>query len=288
MTILLKKNIKSKSAYNFRQDLSSDNYYMYLGKNTAWDNESSPPDILDNDDESIDISSDMYAIKKVTSTNACLVVPRYDWISGETYDQYSNTDSDLFSKRFYVLTPDMNVYKCISNNSTSSTVMPTGQSTSNIQTGDGYIWKFMYNLSSSVRSSFLTTNYLPVPTSTQKTSQHILVETNASYSTGTPPGGHGRNAYLELGASRIMIAQTFTGDESGTIDASSTYRRLGLLVNPELISTGETATGSVYSVNDSNSDIEANTARILYAENRVAVQRNTDQSENIKLILNFE
>jgi len=50
----------------------------------------------------------------------------------------------------YVMTSARNVYKCLSNNNSAlSTVEPTGDYTSsngNIATSDGYIWKYMYNI----------------------------------------------------------------------------------------------------------------------------------------------
>lgn len=288
MSILLKTHLQSNHAYSIKENLSNENFYMFLGKTTAWSNESSPDVPADTDSEAFTAASEIFAMKKLTSTNACLVVPRYDWVSGTVYDQYSSTDADLYTKQFYVINSNMNVYKCLNNNSgAQSVVMPTGQSVNNIQTGDGYIWKFLYNVSSSLQSSFLTDDYLPVPTNEQKSSLQLLVESNASYSSGSPLGGHGSNAYIELGSSKLMISGTFAGTESGIIDATSSYRKIGIIKNPKLVSTGAVATGSIYSVNDTNSDIDTTTGSILYMEHRIAIQRNVDQAENIKIVLQF-
>jgi hypothetical protein len=50
----------------------------------------------------------------------------------------------------YVITSARNVYKCVSNNaSANSTVEPSGDYTTsngNISTGDGFVWKYMYNV----------------------------------------------------------------------------------------------------------------------------------------------
>lgn len=289
MTSLIKKALHSNTSYSIKQGLSDESFFLFIGRTTPWINEASPPSLQDTDSETIDILNEIYAIKRISSSNGCLVIPRYNWTTGTVYAQYSNTDDALYDKEFYVLTTDMNVYKCILNNAGAvSTVMPAGQSIYNTQTADGYTWKFMYNLSSSVVSSFLTNAYLPVPTDNQKTSNQISVETAAAYSSGSPSGGHGSNAYIELGCSRVMVSQTLSGTEGDVIDASSTYRRTGLIKNPQLISTGATATGSVYSVGDSNSDIDITSSTIMYVENRSPIQRNIDQSENIKFIINFD
>jgi hypothetical protein len=68
----------------------------------------------------------------------------------------------------YVITSARNVYKCVSNNaSANSTVEPSGDYTTsngNISTGDGFVWKYMYNVKPS--NKFLTTAWIPAPTST--------------------------------------------------------------------------------------------------------------------------
>lgn len=77
---------------------------------------------------------------------------------------YSGAHS-LEESRFYVITSDFNVYKCIYNAENSpSTVEPTGTGTNIITTADGYKWKFMYNIPVSLRNKFLSDQWLPVTT----------------------------------------------------------------------------------------------------------------------------
>ena len=69
----------------------------------------------------------------------------------------------LEDAKFYVLTDDFNVYKCIDNNNNSaSTSKPSGTQTSPILMPDGYIWKYMYNIPIGLRNKFLTTEHMPV------------------------------------------------------------------------------------------------------------------------------
>ena len=66
---------------------------------------------------------------------------------------------------FYVLSSDNNVYKVIDNNGNSaSTVEPTGTSTSILTTGDSYKWKYMYTLTASEQTNFLSTDFMHVST----------------------------------------------------------------------------------------------------------------------------
>ena len=68
------------------------------------------------------------------------------------------------------MTTNRNVYICLSNNSSAnSTVEPSGKNLSangNIQTADGYLWKYLYNIKPT--NKFLSNTWIPVPTSTAK------------------------------------------------------------------------------------------------------------------------
>ncbi|MDD4242735.1 MAG: hypothetical protein PHG08_00345 [Bacilli bacterium] len=75
---------------------------------------------------------------------------------------YSGATS-LKDCKFYVLTTDYNVYKCLYNNLDSpSTIMPNITTHNVFTTSDGYIWKFMYRIPLGLRRKFLTSTYMPV------------------------------------------------------------------------------------------------------------------------------
>ena len=78
---------------------------------------------------------------------------------------YSGATS-LETAKFYVLTSEFNVYKCIWNgNNAPSTVMPTTTPIDSlITTADGYKWKFMYTIPVSLRNRFLSAEWIPVVT----------------------------------------------------------------------------------------------------------------------------
>lgn len=77
---------------------------------------------------------------------------------------------------FYVMTEDFNVYKCIDNNNNApSLIKPLGTSISPIQTSDGYIWKYMYNVPINLRNKFLSDDQIPV----------VSALTNQFYSNGS-------------------------------------------------------------------------------------------------------
>lgn len=89
----------------------------------------------------------------VTSANAEAVI-----VKGSSTGAQKIEDA-----RFYVLTNDYKVYKCLDNNNGGkSTVKPVDISANAVQYEDGYIWKFMYAIPASLRNKFLTNLYMPV------------------------------------------------------------------------------------------------------------------------------
>lgn len=139
-------------------------YYVFAGRSNPWTNDSSPPSANDSVAQyQQTVYDDLLFGKLVQSTDVQFLVPRYNWTSNTVYSQYDPNDADLYSKQFFVVTDQYNVYKCIFNNyGANSTVKPSlTASSGNFKTADGYVWKFMYNIDSSSNTKFTTTSYVP-------------------------------------------------------------------------------------------------------------------------------
>ena len=163
-------------------------YYLFVGRPQAFSTgagggtDSAPPTPLDNVQDEMMYYRDMIAAKKVTSSDVSYVCPRHDWTTGTVYDYYradygatvnsatvttiaGGTDMFATTTKMYVRSSAGNVYKCMSNNSgAASTVEPSGTSTSEFTTGDDYVWKYMYSLTATETSNFLTTDFMAVHT----------------------------------------------------------------------------------------------------------------------------
>ena len=190
---------------------------------------------------------DLLAVKKVSDTDIAFVAPRRNWTTGTTYDIYrhdygeritgtttlqtSNSGvSNLFDANFYVLNSSRNVYKCLDNNNNgASTVEPTGTNSSSIiSTADGYKWKYMYSLSASQQSNFLSTDFMAVSTNTDVSSNAVdgainIVKiktagsggTNGTH-TGIPIRGDGSSGTVSVTiSSNAISAVTVTNVGSG-------------------------------------------------------------------------
>jgi len=115
------------------------------------------------------IYTDLVFGKKITNDNIAYMIPRNDWANNTVFDRYDQNDGDMYSKQFYVMTDNYEVYKVIDNNSGNpSTIKPSLTTTyGTFSTSDGYIWKYMYSLDSNANTHFTTPSYIPVTPNTQ-------------------------------------------------------------------------------------------------------------------------
>jgi hypothetical protein len=139
---------------------------LFIGRSLAFEDDNDPPTPV-NSTANIEFTPwrDMYALKRIQSTDVTHSIPRYNWTSGTFYEEYDDQNTSLLESQFYVLNSNFDVYKCLSNAGDSqSTTEPTGTSTNEFQTADGYIWKYMYTVSTARALKFLTNDYMPVQT----------------------------------------------------------------------------------------------------------------------------
>ena len=161
----------SGTAVSDSSGLLNTNMYLFIGKVTAWSDDTTPPTPTDAvANTHYENWRDMIAAKKITSSDVSHVIPRKNWTNNTNYFAYTHNTATLTSQDFHVMTTDYNVYKCLSNSDTNSsgsvastsTTKPTGTGTSIISTADGYQWKFMYQISAADALRFVTPNYIPV------------------------------------------------------------------------------------------------------------------------------
>jgi hypothetical protein len=132
--------------------------------------------------EEFNTFDDLLAVKRITTSDTSFAIPRRNWTVNTVYDYYrhdygnritgttttqtaNSGATTLFDATFYVLTTARNVYKCLDNNNNAlSTSEPTGTSTSILTTADGYKWKYMYTLTATQQTNFLSTDFMAVTT----------------------------------------------------------------------------------------------------------------------------
>ena len=182
---VLRKTTHTSLARTFLNEIMTRavKYYFSYGKTDPWMTDNTP-DALDSLDYELTARKNTVFLKEITPNDACLVIPRYNWVSGTVYDDYDQYSEhhiafsgarSLEDSIYYVLTDEFNVYKCLYNaESTPSTIKPTGTGVQAFQTEDRYIWKFMYTIPTYLRNKFLSTMQMPV----------VVAAQNAYYSNG--------------------------------------------------------------------------------------------------------
>lgn len=172
MTAIVTSEFRVVNAANFKRDvIDADNsVYVFIGKSDAWSDSvsvTSDSDAPAPQDSSRDIAEtykNLIAGKLVTTSDVVHVVPRYDWTYGNVYVAWDDTDDEIFTKQFYVITDERKVFKCIKVGPAASTVKPSATQVAPFQLGDGYVWKYMYTLAILDAEKFLTNFYFPVKT----------------------------------------------------------------------------------------------------------------------------
>ena len=160
----LKQTFKTRLITKFLQQLQDgdgDSLFLGIGKTTGWNDESNPPQPLDTLEAETNFWREVIALKKISTRDIALVIPRHNWTAGTVYDAFRD-DVDMSDLKFYTLVDSKRIYKCIDNNNgLPSNTKPFETFTNVFQTADGYQWKFMYQLSE-IDDEFITDDYIPV------------------------------------------------------------------------------------------------------------------------------
>lgn len=171
MGIFIAKQIKS--AISERA-----NVYLAISRVEPFSDDANPPVANSSVSSVINFWRNMIGGKKISGSDVSLVIPRKDWQNNNVVSAYTDTRArimpgnvaggTILANSFYVMTEDYNVYKCLFNNKgANSIVKPISTNPNTIySTADGYVWKYMYTLSSQDRVKFLTPDWIPVRTLT--------------------------------------------------------------------------------------------------------------------------
>ena len=281
MPAIITNKFRLHNASNFVESFSESSpniYYLAIGRpqafatSTAGDSrtqfegtDASPLTPVDSVSDEFYFFDDVIAAKRITSSDVSRVIPRRNWTTGTTYDMYrhdygqyvkgssSSTISansgatSLADATFYVLSSDNNVYKVIDNNGNSaSTVEPTGTSTSILTTGDSYKWKYMYTLTASEQTNFLSTDFMHVSTDSTVSSaavdgaiDTIKIKTAGS---GGANGTHTGVAIRGDGSSGVCSVTVSGGAVTAvTVTTAGSGYTFAYVRNADIVSAGATS-----------------------------------------------
>tara|TARA_Y100001970_G_scaffold291645_1_gene429593 strand:+ start:1063 stop:2610 length:1548 start_codon:yes stop_codon:yes gene_type:complete len=194
MAAIVTDQFRILNASNFVDSVSDTNnsYYVFLslpnpsvvgyGRSTSWDTNTPAP--VDNLDYLTHVKDTMIFGKKITTDDVRRLVRRVDWKSGTIYEMYRHdysvakpspqtNSTRLYDANYYVMNSDYRVYICIDNGSSESN--PNGKFSQDEpkftdlepsragESGDGYVWKYLFTVSPSDIIKFDAIEYIPIP-----------------------------------------------------------------------------------------------------------------------------
>ena len=236
--------------------LLNTNMYLFIGKVTAWADDTAPPTPTDSVSNTVyNHWRDMIAAKKIGSTDVSHVCPRYNWTTGSNYFAYTHANNALFDQQFYVMTDDYNVYKCLANNNSggTSTTKPSGTGTSIITTADSYKWKFMYQISAARALKFVTPSYFPTQR-VRKAKDAIANTTDSSfqYDVEIAANTSGNGAIEVAHVTNGGTGYTF---EAGTVQGGHTETTTTAKITGAGLATDAIVDNDIYFTSDSGSGV---------------------------------
>ncbi len=252
--------------------------------------EDAPPAPLDNKTEKQAVYDDLIAAKRITNSFARLVAPRYNWSlsTNPKFDMYRPNysvtpagggaigvqtalgSSALSGSKFYVINSNYEVFKCLYNGQTPANA--TGQNATNEpkttptagqgtyangvfteESGTaGYIWKYMYTLTTGEVIAFLSSDFLPMGTYAGTAAVdgaiHVAVTTDGGVNLPTsatlyvPVDGDGAGAKVKITTTAGGVINTVSMEAIGS---GYTYGNVRLVQGNVYTDSGLTTTATV-------------------------------------------
>jgi len=194
MAAIVTDQLRILNANNFVNSIADDQnaYYLFLslpnptvvgfGRDSNWD--SNVPSPIDSFNYHDHVKDTMMFGSRITSANIRRLIRKVPWVKGNKYEMYRHDYSinnpspisksaRLYDANYYVVNQDYRVYICIDNGSTG--INTTGNISKDEplftdlepskagESGDGYIWKYLFSISPSDIIKFDSTEYITVP-----------------------------------------------------------------------------------------------------------------------------
>ena len=166
MAEILTNNFKSDVNKIFIADAkANDDYYMFvstIGTFNPVDSAYSQNEFLENT---------LFG-KRIHPADINFMIRYYPWQRGTVYTQFDDT-ADLTGTNFYAVvgpndndTGDYRIYKCLDNDNGATAESPPTFDNANLnqiyETADGYVWKYMYRLTTLQFEGYNALGYIPI------------------------------------------------------------------------------------------------------------------------------
>lgn len=319
---LMLDNFRVQNALNFINAFEQSNLYLLIGRTAAWaENEDDaafiPPPPQDTLFYKNQVWNDAIGALKVQRVDAKIVAPRVDW-----GDPALGDDRFIFRLGDVVVVNSIQgvnnhpqhgfnfiVYRCIATptsgtcsiegvNNESECIELDGEWTpspspggvdniprgtqSGFDSGDGYVWDYLYTIPASEQSNYVTPGWIVVPTPDDLADKPEVWEVSDELGTGRAL----RVAQQANAAWVALFIYVSAGDFSELIENNLSYRQFALAADPLVFADNAgpvPGTEDLYTADELIED----SAAILYIENRPPISKSVDQTEEIQMIFQF-
>lgn len=261
-----KKSIIDEIVYSISSNTSQ--YYMFASNPIPYSGNTPP---VNQDDYSNLFVNDWQMLfgKRISNTDIVPIIINNVWNANLVYSSYDNNTNNMFDS--YVVTqPDIvggsyNIYKCIDNaNGSLSTAIPDQIQPTSFQKSDGYIWRYLTSISSSVYNKFATSAYIPLVVNS------AIVASAYNYSgvevIKIRDGGQGYSSYHD-GVVRSVVNNSLIQIEPTASIDNDFYTKNSIYIYNNALATSQLKTVSKYVSNSSGNwiylDSSANTTNII-------------------------
>ena len=217
----------------------NNHFYIGIGKSDQYDSASdNVVDPLRNERDDKEARNNLESIIKVSETAMSFTIPRHNWTSGTIYDAWSDKQVGRPTNPFYVITEDQQVYICVANNKNQQgqvlpSIIKPSYSVAGVpfhrifKTSDGYVWKFLYEMTTARTANFLSAGFMPVQFMDSSSASVSADNDQAKVRSTSKPGQIIGVDIIDRGEGYLSTPTlTFVGDGAGatgtvTLDGTS-------------------------------------------------------------------
>ena len=225
-------------------------YYVLFGKTTPYTAATTGGTDLIPPAPANDVSNEYYiwdqatAGKKIATADVTYAIIRHNWKNNTIYDKYEDNvgpnnlttsgKNNLYESKFYFRTTDKRVYKVMDNNGgiAYSGSEPTSESNSLFSQG-GYILKYMYTITTTESTKFLTLDFMPV--STDSTVSAAAVDGKIESLIVTPGSGYTNGTYYTAVNGDGVNAGTSSGAIVSFVVSGNVIQKFGLIFSSDTV-----------------------------------------------------
>lgn len=317
---LMTRNLRVQNAMNFIRGLPDCNLFLGIGRTQSWGpGESDPgfvPPIPDATEEYLNqVWNELYGVVKIQPEDVKLVVARRDWGDPTVSDSLIFNRGDIVAVNTI---PNVNghpqhpaeilVYKCVEEPATGTcsieegttkeeclslggewTPTPSPGGVDNIprgtsqgfDSGDGYIWDYLYAVPARISAKYVTDDWMAVPTPEEIRNDLAGWGLDNEISQGDKY----RVPVIAGATTMAVFGYVANGDFPGLVKDSLSYRTLTLMSDPLLFEEGipKSAQGDSYNA----SELVEDSGVILYIENRGPISKGIGQTEEFIVTFDF-